>query len=286
MRAPSSANPIPSPDSLLNALGMTEPSEINVETLAGYCGATVVYEPLDGCAAQLFSHDGRAFITIDSTARRARQRFSAGHELGHWMYDRGRVALACTEGNLTRDWHEGSRERRANRYATELLLPTRMFTPRARNLPSTFESARELADAFETSLTATAVRLVELGSHLAMLVCCDQGERKWFLRSKGVPSGLWPIDRLTHNSGSVAARLLAGATRVGPRHVNADEWISHRRAHRYRVHEDSILIMPNVTLTLLWWDDEQQILDLDEDEDREACEPLSGYLSFSRSRTQ
>ncbi len=291
MRRPTSPPPdaapaVPLPDTLLTALGITEPTEINLETLAAYCGATIVYEPLDGCAAQLVGHDGRAIITVDAGTRRARQRFSAGHELGHWMYDRGRIARTCTEGNLTRDWHEGSRERRANRYAAELLLPARMFTPRTRNLPSTFESVRELADTFETSLTATAVRLAELGPHLAMLVCCDEGERKWFVRSKGVPSALWPVDRLSRDSGSVAARLLAGTTRVGPRHVNADEWISHRRAHRYRVHEDSILVMSNVTLTLLWWDDEQQILDLDEDEDCGALEPLSGHLSFTRSRSQ
>jgi len=84
-----------------------------------------------GCAL-IANH---AIITVDAGTRRARQRFSAGHELGHWMYDRGRIAQACTEGNLMRDWHEGSRERRANRYAAELLLPARMFTPRARDLP-------------------------------------------------------------------------------------------------------------------------------------------------------
>ena len=286
MQATNPSIPIPSPESLLNALGMTEPSEINLETLAGYCGATIVYEQLEGCAAQLVGHDGRAFITVDSMARRARQRFSAGHELGHWMYDRGRVALACTEGNLTRDWHEGSRERRANRYAAELLLPARMFEPRARDLPATFASTRELAGIFETGITATAIRLVELGPHVAMVVCCDRGERKWFVRSKGVPRGLWPVDRIAHSSNSVAARLLAGETRVVPRHVIADEWISHRNAHRYQVHEDSVLVLPNLTLTILWWDDEQQILDIDEDDELDDPEPLSGRLSFTRPRSR
>jgi hypothetical protein len=32
-------------------------------------------------------------------------------------------------------------------------------------------------------------------------------------------------------------------------------------------------------LTLLWWDDEQQIHDIDEDEDRDVLEPLSGHLA-------
>jgi len=48
---------------------------------------------------------------------------------------------------------------------------------------------------------------------------------------------------LSHNSGSVAARLLAGATRVEQRHVNAERMDLDRHAHRYRVHEDSILVM-------------------------------------------
>lgn len=278
--APSSTS-VPSPDVLLDELGISEPSEINLETIAAYCGATIVYEPLDGCAAQIVGHGERAIITVDAHARRARQRFSAGHELGHWMYDRGRIAFACTSGNFNRDWHEGSRERRANRYAAELLLPTRIFGPRARGLPVTFESTRALANAFETSLTATAIRLVELGSHLAMVVCCDGGVLKWFIRSNDIPRELWPLER--PGQGSAAARLLAGATKVDPQHVDADEWISHRDAHRYTVHEDSVLVQPNLTLTLLWWEDEQQLLDLD-DEGSDDLEPLSGQLSFTRER--
>ena len=272
---------VPSPDELLDELGISEPSEIDLETIAAYCGATIVHEPLDGCAAQIVGHGDRAIITVDARARRERRRFSAAHELGHWMHDRGRVAFACTTGNFTRDWHEGSRERRANRYGAELLLPTKIFGPRARGLPATLEATRELASTFETSLTATAIRLVELGAHLAMVVCCDGGKLAWFARSRDVPRALWPVEHPGQDT--VAAQLLTDAAKVGPRHVSADEWISHEDAHRYTIHEDSVVVQPNLTLTLLWWDDEQQILDF-EDAESDDREPLTGHLSFPARR--
>ena len=40
------------------------------------------------------------------------------------------------------------------------------------------------------------------------MACCERGERKWFVRGKGVPRNLWPVDRLNYDSDSVAAALL------------------------------------------------------------------------------
>ena len=157
-----------------------------IEPIAQYCGATIVYRPLDGCAARIVGDGERAVITVDSNATRPRQRFSAGHELGHWMRDRGRVAFSCNERTFLREWLNDNPERRANRYAADLLLPRKLFERAARGLPPTFDSARELARSFETSLTSTAIRLVELGHAPAMLVCNSATGREWFFRSPSV----------------------------------------------------------------------------------------------------
>lgn len=45
----------------------------------------------------------------------------------------------------------------------------------------------------------------------------------------------------------------------------ADEWIDHPDAHRYSIREDSIRLASDLVLTLLWWRNEQQLLDLDTD---------------------
>lgn len=168
-----------SPEKLLRELGITTPDEIDIEAIAEYCQATIIPQKLKGSAARIIGIGDRAFITVDSESHRSRQRFSAAHELGHWMLDRGRMAsFVCSEKNFLNDWTGDNPERRANRYAADLLLPKFIFEPLAKNKEITFQTVRELCSLFQTSLTATAIRLVELGSFPAIIVCnSKQGRR-------------------------------------------------------------------------------------------------------------
>jgi len=250
-----------SPSTLLEELGITEPADIKIEAIAEYCGATIVYEPLQGCEARILGHGNRAIITVNDTSLRERQRFSGSHELGHWMRDRGKIAFACTEMVFAAEWWEDNPEVRANRYAADLLLPPFMFSRRAKNRDMTFVTVRDLAKEFQTSLTATAIRLVEHGSFPAMLVCYEMGKRRWFTRGLDVPQVLWP--RNEPGRYTVAYDLVHDtATAEGPVDVYADGWFDIRNANHYEVREHSIKITDRFVLSLLWWKDEGQILDL------------------------
>jgi Zn-dependent peptidase ImmA (M78 family) len=254
-----------SPAALLKELGITEPEDIHIEAIAEYCGATIVYEPLQGCEARILGYGDRAIITVNRASPRARQRFSGGHELGHWMRDRGKIAFVCSEKVFATEWSNDNPERRANRYATDLLLPDFMFIPRAKNRAITFETVRDLANQFQMSLTATAIRLVEFGSFPAIIVCNEPGQRRWFIRGPDVPEVLWLRDEPEHYT--IAYDLLQGKVDVrSPADVCADGWIDHQNAHRYCLREDSIRISAHLVLSLLWWKDERQILDFEENE--------------------
>jgi hypothetical protein len=256
-------------EALLEELGISGPAELDIDAVAQYCGATVLYEPLSGCEARILGHRDRAYITVNASAPRPRQRFSVGHELGHWLRDRGRVGFACTDGQFMSGWDIGDPERRANRFAADLLLPTFMFRPAARLKPVTFDTVRALADMFTTSLTATAIRLVEEGGLPSMLICSDDetGNRLWFARSSIVPKELWP--RQNPGRSTAAQALLKGAAAGEPVDVDADEWIEHPDSARYVIREHS-LRMGTRLLTLLWWKDESQLIDLgDREEDDE-----------------
>jgi hypothetical protein len=255
------------PPKLLRDLGITEPSDIRIEAIAEYCAATIIYERLRGSAARILGIGDRAFITVDSESQRERQRFSAGHELGHWMMDRGKVAsFVCAERVFAAEWDADNPERRANRYATDLLLPKFMFEPRAKNKEIVFDRVRELARDFQVSLTATAIRLVELGSFPAMIVCNEPGRRRWFIRGSDVPEVLWPKN--TPGAYTSAYDLLRGSTSPeGPVDVQADGWINHPLARRYTLREDSMKLGDRLVLSLLWWKDEHQLLDISDDED-------------------
>ncbi len=251
-----------SPKALLSELGITEPRDIQIEAIAQYCGATIVYEALSGCEARILGLGDQAIITIRKNSPRERQRFSAGHELGHWMRDRGKIAFQCQGKDFTVEWNEDNPERRANRYATELLLPDFMFAPRARNRPITFQTVQELASEFKTSLTATAIRLVELGSFPAMIVCNGLERRHWFIRGEDVPAFLWPVQK--PERGTLAYSLLNGQIVKSrePIEVYADSWITHSDSHKYRIVEDSLKVSGDLVVTLLWWKDERQLLNL------------------------
>lgn len=186
-------------------------------------------------------------ITVNVEVNRGRQRFSAAHELGHWLRDAGQVALLCQPESAF-DSSGPNPETRANEYASELLLPRFMFEQRCANKPITFESVATLADAFQTSVTATAIRLVELGSFPAILVC-TQGKKLWFRQGPEVPTSLWP-----HAPGKTtfAADVVRGTATSGSGNVYVDEWLSGAES-RHSVHEDSCRIGDESVLTLLWW---------------------------------
>src|SRR5260221_11080213 len=116
-----------SPSKLLKELGITEPQEIDIAAISQYCEATIVYEQLDGCEARILGSGDRAIIPVNSRSPLGRRRFSAGHELGHWLRDRGKVGFACTEQTMNAEWTSINPERGANDYAANLLMPADMF---------------------------------------------------------------------------------------------------------------------------------------------------------------
>lgn len=250
-----------SPTALLQELGITEPQDIDIEAIAQYCGATIIYESLHGCEAQIVGKGDRAIIAVRKDSPRPRQRFSGAHELGHWMCDRGRAAFACIEKAFLREWSKDNPETRANRYAADLLLPEPLFKRDARGKDMTLVTARGLAERYQTSLTATTIRLVELGSFPAMVVCMEQGRRKWFVRGPDVPNGVWPVERLQRDS--LAYEIVEGGKGVGPIDVEASNWIDHPDAEHFPISEDSVR-SGNFVLSLLWWKDERQLLELAE----------------------
>jgi hypothetical protein len=250
------------PFEILADLGIREPEDLDIEAIAQHCGDTIVYKALFGCEARIMGIDNKAIITVNARSTLERQRFSAGHELGHWMRDRGTAAFQCNEQMFVREWSSDNPEKRANRFASDLLLPAKIFRPLAKEYPVTFETVQKLAAIFKMSLSATAIRLVEYGSYPAMLVCNGPNGRLWFVASSTVEGRLWPVDQ--PGQWTRASALLSGRSRAeGPQDVRADEWIKSFRAEQYWVKEDSILWTGGTALSLIWWENERQLIDLD-----------------------
>ena len=133
------------PAEILSDLGIREPKDLDIEAIAMHCGALIQYKPLSGCEARIMGLDDSAIITINVNSSPERKRFSGGHELGHWMRDRGTATFQCNEQMFVREWSEDNPEKRANRFAADLLLPAKMFRPLSKDLPITFATVEKLA---------------------------------------------------------------------------------------------------------------------------------------------
>jgi IrrE N-terminal-like domain len=136
---------------VLKELGVTEPSEIDIDAIAWSLGARVKYRPLDSCEARVAGNGDQAIITVNSRSSRRRKRFSVAHELGHWKYDRGRI-LVCRSDEIGRAGQNyPTAERVADSYAAQLLMPAYIFDPIARSYPkATFQTVTKIADLFDT----------------------------------------------------------------------------------------------------------------------------------------
>jgi hypothetical protein len=259
-----------SPSGLLAELGVSSPGDIDIEAIAFHCNATVRYRPLTGCAARIVGNGNNAIVTVDSGSPRPRQRFSAAHELGHWMYDRGKASFSCQEAQFLKEWSNINPESRANRYASDLLLPLTLFAPIARTFKTMdFTVVRTLGEKFSTSLTATAIRLVENGPLPTMLICYSDKGREWFVRSCSLPEQLWPTKK-PEKSTFAFDLFNVGTERELIGEVPAKAWFDHPSADRHYIHEHSFRTRIGGVLSLLWWKSEQMLIDLEEFEERQA----------------
>jgi hypothetical protein len=147
-----------------------------------------------------------------------------------------------------------------------------LFKPRAYAYKAIdFNAVRKLSTTFETSLTATAIRLVEHGPLPAAVICLSEGRRDWFYRGPDIPKSLFP--RETPTKDSYAADLMADEERERSGEVSAEAWFEHRSASNCWIQEHSIKIWDGLILSLLWWkgEAEQMLIRItDYEEQRDA----------------
>jgi len=245
---------------LLQELGITEPNEIDLEAIAFYRGARVRFRRLEGCEARIIGCNDAAIITIHEDCSRRRKRFSLAHEIGHWTHHKGQRLVCRVEESRPQD--RMSPERVANSYAADLLMPRYLFDPAARAHPKlNFKTANALAEAFDTSLTATAIRLVEGGHTPALLVCHSSARRKWFTRGPDVPERWFPKDTLDADSFAFGVLYGGNADDVMPRKIGADAWFDRWEAADCEVHEQTVRTGDDEVLTLLLVSDPRMLED-------------------------
>lgn len=246
------------PDDILKKLGIYEPEDIDLDLVAYSLNADVKRATLIDCEGNIIGTDEKAIITINKDADPRRQRFSLGHELGHWVNDRGKnLTYRCNtndmrQRSMSKDNFGQQREVRANQFSAELMMPDHIFGRYLNDIDITLDSVNYLANEFNTSRTSTAIRFVEISNYPCMIVCWDKpGKRLWFSRNPIVPDTIWP-----HTSIMRPSEAFSHSNGI---EVDADKWINNEGSEDYSVVE-SVFSNGHDILSLIWWRDEAQLV--------------------------
>jgi Zn-dependent peptidase ImmA (M78 family) len=253
-------NNLTNSEKILQNLGITEPEEIDLETIAWTQKVRIKRRLLNGCEARIIGTKDTAIISVDSRVNPKRQRFSIAHELGHWNNDRGQNYF-CSSDDIQSNFRNSKfAEKMANRFAANLLLPDYLLMPIIRKCPYfTWEVIKKVASKFRTSLTAAAIRMIESNEFPAILLSYVEEKRKWFIRVPQIPERWFPKDCLEPDS--IAYKIMEGKESFSkdPFDVSADTWFDYQENDEYEVSEQSIRVTENEVLSIIVFDDERML---------------------------
>lgn len=247
-------------EELLKEYGISKPEQIDLEAIAWDKGAEVEISNLDGCEAEIMGNGDKAIITVNSNSPHVRQRFSIGHELGHWMLHRGRNFI-CRAKDIGFN-SSAYDERAANNYAANLVLPNYILKPYMNQFKKlNIKALEKVAKDFKVSRFAAAIKLIEMDELPAMTVTHTRNGRHRFSSAKMVPDKWFPKDELNYESMTFEA--LFGGRQVSPRakRISADAWFDCRDAQRYDVTELVLWADDKSATTLLLFEEDRMLED-------------------------
>lgn len=220
-------------------------------------GVFVTRQPLKGFEGMLL-RQRRLIAVRDEISEIGRERFTIAHELGHWEMHPGLDQWTlCTAENIY-GYRGNAEEVEANCFASEFLMPDFLLTERVKYLSPTVETVKRLADHFQTSITATAVRMCEFSPLPTIVAFSSDGRLTWYRRNaKAEP--YYFLRKGSELDGESLARYCTASLDdpMEPIEVEASAWFPEdRHNHRMTVTEESVeLGNYGVTMSILTIDD-------------------------------
>ena len=240
------------PEKLLWQYGVRDPSHIDLEAIANYRGAEVVYRPLCGCAARLVAAGDKAVISVGVGSHPGRQRFSLAHELAHWICDKDHGSFRCANEDIGPQNAEAKNvEAYANGYASQLILPSFLVDPWLVGKRINLDTAKALGGDFDASLTASAIKVAKRAQAQTCVVCHTQSKRAWSQKNLAFPHDFYVKQDLYQDT---AAFLMAFGKTTGlsrPIKEPADRWLQGPEAYRRTVETQSLKLSDGAVLTMI-----------------------------------
>jgi uncharacterized protein DUF955 len=205
--------------------------------------------------ALLRSASGRAgrILVKQSIREQGRKRFTIAHEIGHFLLH-VEERQSCSSADIESwKYQEVNPERQADSFASELLLPSAAAGQRVGNKWPSFEVIADLAEHFESSLTAAARKFCDVATQSCAVVWSEGGKIRWMHRSGRFAYWIPVGSNLGYDS--LAARTFQNKSIPATmEEVPAEAWIDSSRLIDDAIISEQTIAMPSygACLTLLW----------------------------------
>lgn len=241
-------------EKLLWEYGIESPEEIDLEAIAADRGISVRRRHLESADARLVATATAGIITVNSSTSEKRQRFSIGHEIGHWERDRkhGLINL-CTKSDLAQhNQLAKNSEAEANIFSADLILPAYLVSPRIQDKEASIDLVLNICEEFRASREATGIRITRLARTPTMIVVFGQRGRRW-----AITNSSWPhyvsAARVVHHDSPSMDLLFAGTKGAKTRDQKepALRWLIGDNLRTVDVKVQSVKLASNDILSLI-----------------------------------
>ena len=238
--------------------GLSKPDELVLEDIVFARGVVATEGPLEKMEARLIRKGNKGLIRVrQDMPYIGQKRFAIAHELGHWeLHKKDSQFFACTSDDMVASYKASKQEGEANIFAAGLLMPSGPFMEHANKKSFSFETIGSLAEYFITSLTATAIRYVDLCNDYYAVVCSEAGKVRWWRGSADFESKFWIQPRAKLSANTIASSFFSNThSNDGTGEVDIDAWcdtdnISHCESNSF-IEESKYFDRFNQVLTLL-----------------------------------
>jgi Zn-dependent peptidase ImmA (M78 family) len=141
-------------------------------------------ECIDGFEGMLKANNSKTkwlIVYNDGNGSEGRQRFTVAHEFGHYMVHRElQDEFACHDDEIsTGERSKRDIEAEADQFASTLLMPYDDFRRQVNGQPISFDLIGHCADRYGVSLTAAALRWIDIAPERAILIASRDDHMLW-----------------------------------------------------------------------------------------------------------
>lgn len=204
----------------------------------------------------------QGIILIKEGLPKKRERFTIGHELGHFLIPTHGYQRQCRKQDLEeagRATNYQRQEAEANRFSAGLLMPKRMFVADVDALGSAdVAHIRQLSDQYDVSMEAVANRYIDFTSDACAIVFSHSGIVRYARPSKDFPK-LAIKKGMALPSGCLTNQINVVGTPSRWNEQHGDRWLELERGKRPpTVLEQAVAQANGFKVTLLYVDTEDR----------------------------